>query len=360
MEPVARTVASGSEWPMRSGGAWTGSLWAPTGRPRLRRHPIGPYRGGRGLVPACRRGNSGGQLGGPLGSPLGIYTGGFSTAGACPVPHAIRSPDCVAQLGTLRWSALAHLLTSRSSVYRAPSVVRQGCHSLALAGWGSLRFGAHGGLGSGVGLIATEESDARLVYRRLTLGSAGRAWGSWFGGGRGVGAAMAKVFRPTRRAGGKDKAKMAGGVNDVQMADAACAARSGAHGAGSPAGRAGSEASVGSGSRRDGSSADHGRDMRGGDYPDGAEDRDAEPPLIEEAGPSPFRRTYSRVPSLGTRDGVPVMSDDVLVDAATNNSRVALVRIEQSHWCGGNPLSGVTRPPGMSRGRVVSSHATPP
>jgi len=28
--------------------------------------------------------------------------------------------------------------------------------------------------------------------------------------------------------------------------------------------------------------------------------------------------------------------------------------------CGGNPLSGVTRPPGMSRGRVVNSHATPP
>jgi len=27
--------------------------------------------------------------------------------------------------------------------------------------------------------------------------------------------------------------------------------------------------------------------------------------------------------------------------------------------CGGNPLSGVTRPPGMSRGRVVNSHATP-
>jgi len=28
--------------------------------------------------------------------------------------------------------------------------------------------------------------------------------------------------------------------------------------------------------------------------------------------------------------------------------------------CGGNPLTGVTRPPGMSRGRVVNSHATPP
>ena len=28
--------------------------------------------------------------------------------------------------------------------------------------------------------------------------------------------------------------------------------------------------------------------------------------------------------------------------------------------CGGHPQSGVTRPPGMSRGRVVNSHATPP
>jgi len=147
---------------------------------------------------------------------------------------------------------------------------------------------------------------------------------------------LAQVFRPTRCAGGKDKAKMAGGGNDVQMADAAGAAGSGANGAGGPAGRAGSEASVGSGSPRDGSSADHGRDMRGGDlaphYPDGAEDQRAELPLIEGAGPSPFRRTYLSPPSLGTRDGVPIMSDDVLMDAATNNRRVALVSIEQAHW----------------------------
>jgi len=143
---------------------------------------------------------------------------------------------------------------------------------------------------------------------------------------------LAKVSRPTWRAGGKIKAKMAGGGSDVQMADAAGVAGSGANGAGSPAGRAGSEASVRSGSRRDGSSADHGRDMRGGDYPDVAEDQEAEPPLIEGAGPSPFRRTYFSPPSLGARDGVPVMSDDVLMDAATSNRRVALVRIEQGHW----------------------------
>jgi len=125
---------------------------------------------------------------------------------------------------------------------------------------------------------------------------------------------------------------MAGGGSDVQMADAAGAAGSGANGARSPAGRAGSEASVRSGSRRDGSSADTGRDMRGGNYPDGAEEQEAEPPLVEGAGPSPIRRTYFSPPSLGTRDGIPVMSDDVLMDAATNNRRVALVRVEQGHW----------------------------
>jgi len=57
---------------------------------------------------------------------------------------------------------------------------------------------------------------------------------------------LAQVFRRTRCAGGKDIAKMAGGGNDVQMADAAGAAGSDANGAGGPAGRAGSKASVGS------------------------------------------------------------------------------------------------------------------
>jgi len=95
------------------------------------------------------------------------------------------------------------------------------------------------------------------------------------GGGCRGGAAVAKVFRPPRRAVGKFKAKMEGGGGDVQMADAAGAAGSGANCAGSPAGRAGSEASVRSGSRRHGSSADNGRDMRGGDYRDGVEDQEA-------------------------------------------------------------------------------------
>jgi len=147
--------------------------------------------------------------------------------------------------------------------------------------------------------------------------------------------ALARVGRSTRGAAGKDNAKMAGGGSDVQRADAAGAAGSSANGAGDPAGRAGLEASVGSGSLQDGSSADNGCDMRGADipagYPDEAEDQAAELPLIVGAGPSPFRRTYFSLPSLGTRDGVPIMSEDVLMDAATNNRRVALVRIEQGH-----------------------------
>jgi len=53
---------------------------------------------------------------------------------------------------------------------------------------------------------------------------------------------------------------------------------------------------------------------------------------IDGAGPSLFRRTYFSPPSLGTQDGVPVMSDDDLMVAETNNRRVALVRIEQGHW----------------------------
>jgi len=192
-----------------------------------------------------------------------------------------------------------------------------------------LRIGAHGGRGDGVGLIATEELVARLVHSRLTFRSWGEGCGLVSEGGVRASAAVAKVLCPPRRADGKCKAKMAGGGSDVQMADAAGAAGSGANGAGSPARRARSEASVRSGSQRDRSSTDNGRDMRGGGYPDGADDQEAKPPLIEGAGPSPIRRTYFSPPSLGTRDGIPVMIDDVLMDAATNNRRVALVRVER-------------------------------
>jgi len=77
------------------------------------------------------------------------------------------------------------------------------------------------------------------VSSRLTSGREGRAWACCReGGGEREGAALARVFCPTRRAGGKLKDKMAGGGSDVQMADAAGAAGSRANGAGSQAGRA--------------------------------------------------------------------------------------------------------------------------
>jgi len=67
-------------------------------------------------------------------------------------------------------------------------------------------------------------------------------------------------------------------------------------------------------------------------YPDEAEDEEAERPLLEGARPSPIQRACFSPPSLVMRDAVPVMSDNALMDAATNDSRVALVRIEQGHW----------------------------
>ena len=107
--------------------------------------------------------------------------------------------------------------------------------------------------------------------------------------------ALARVYRSTRGADGKYKAKMAGGGSDVQMADAAGVADCGANGAESPAGRAGSVASSDSRSRRDESSADNGRDMRGGGIPawylDEAEDQADELALVKEARPPPLWRT---------------------------------------------------------------------
>ena len=46
--------------------------------------------------------------------------------------------------------------------------------------------------------------------------------------------------------------------------------------------------------------------------------------------------------------------------AKSTSYRLTEARSRITRPCGGNPLSGVTRPPGMSRGRVVTSHVTPP
>jgi len=87
-----------------------------------------------------------------------------------------------------------------------------------------------------------------------------------------------------------------GGGNDVQMADAAGSAGSagnGANGAGSSAGRVVPVASGDEGSREGRSSAGNGRGMRSGGahtrYPDEAEDKEVERPLLARAGPSPIR-----------------------------------------------------------------------
>ena len=127
-EPAARTVASGTKWPMRAGGqeGVNGQPLGTDGAAVAAQASDRPLQGWGGRpVPACRRGHCRGQLGGLLGSPRGIYTGGgVGTARARPVPHATRRPGRVAQLGRLRWPALAHLLTFGSFVRRAPSVAR--------------------------------------------------------------------------------------------------------------------------------------------------------------------------------------------------------------------------------------------
>jgi len=147
--------------------------------------------------------------------------------------------------------------------------------------------------------------------------------------------ALKRGYPFTEPTDGKDKAKMAvGGGSDVQLADATGAAgleRNGVNGAGGPARRARSVVRGDSGSRRVGALQNNGCAMRGGNahagYSDEAEDQEAEHSLLVGAGPSPIRRLYFIPPSLGTRDAVPVMSDDASLEAATNTRRVALFDI---------------------------------
>lgn len=148
--------------------------------------------------------------------------------------------------------------------------------------------------------------------------------------------ASARAYFSTDCADGMDKAEIAGGGGDVHMPEAAGAAGGSSAGAGNQAGGAGSAASGDSGSRRNGSSTDNGRDMRGGvihsGYPEEAEDQAADLLLFQEARPSLFRGMYFSLPPLGARDAVPIMTDDALMDAATNNRLVAFDRIERDHW----------------------------
>jgi len=182
MEPAARTVVSGPEWPMRAGGRGRAASGHPpggSGRAGIRSAPTGGGGGGGGLSPRAAGGTAGGSLTGLWARPWYIYRMVGHGEGLSGSP-CHQASGGVAQLGRLRWPALAHLLTSGSLVCRAPSVAKRGCLGLSLEGWGSLRLSAHGGRGNGVGLIATELSGARLVYSRLTLGRAGGAWGLMF------------------------------------------------------------------------------------------------------------------------------------------------------------------------------------
>jgi len=63
-------------------------------------------------------------------------------------------------------------------------------------------------------------------------------------------------------------------------------------------------------------------------------------------------------PAQAVAHAVVASDDDDILPSGIGPSSSLLLHL--AHLCGGNHLTGVTRPPGMSRGRVVNSHATPP
>ena len=151
---------------------------------------------------------------------------------------------------------------------------------------------------------------------------------------------LARGYPLAQLADGKNKAKMEVRCGrDIQTADAAGAAGSTGNDANDgmcPAGRARSLESSDSVYRRAGSSADNGRDMRGGgaytEYSDEAVDQEAERRLLEGAGLWPIWRAYFSPQSPGSRDAIPFVSDDTLMVAEMNNRRVASVRLKHGHW----------------------------
>jgi len=69
-----------------------GSLWAPTGRQRLRRHQVGPFRGGGALCPCAAGGTAGGSLAGLWARPLVYVPGRWARRGPVrfPMPSGVR------------------------------------------------------------------------------------------------------------------------------------------------------------------------------------------------------------------------------------------------------------------------------
>jgi len=153
MEPAARTVASRPKWPMRAGGpgGWREQPPGTYGAAMAAQASDRPLQWGGGLVPACRRGHSRGQLGGPRGASRGVYTGGLGdgeglSGSPCRQASGLSRP--AGQVPVACACALVDLW-----VLRPPCPVRReaGLSRPCPRRWGSLRL-AHtvgGGTGSG-------------------------------------------------------------------------------------------------------------------------------------------------------------------------------------------------------------------
>jgi len=125
-----------------------------SGRVGTRSAPTGEGPGMRAAAGTAR-----GSWAGLWARPMVYIPGGWWTASACPVPHAIRRPGCVAQLGRLRWPALAHFVdlwvprppcpNRREARLSRPCPRRGGVVALWRTRWagGRGRAHSHGGVG---------------------------------------------------------------------------------------------------------------------------------------------------------------------------------------------------------------------
>jgi len=78
--------------------------------------------------------------------------------------------------------------------------------------------------------------------------------------------------------------------------------------------------------------------------------------ILQEEWPSRWRLRQLRKHML--KSAIPLRRETTTRQLPVGKGR-ALRKLPDA-VCGGNPLTGEARPPGMSRGRVVNSHATPP
>ena len=94
MEPAARTVASGPEWPMRAGGqeGVNGQPLGAHGAAVAAQASDRPLQGWGASCPRAADGTAGGSWAGLGARPAVYIPGGWGTARACPVPHAVGRP----------------------------------------------------------------------------------------------------------------------------------------------------------------------------------------------------------------------------------------------------------------------------